>query len=101
MVLLDPNEFSKDGTVALSKCAVSKDAKYLAYALSSSGSDWVTIKIRGVQDNKVHNDTLSWVRSRLIFPEVYCMKLKFQLSEYNLLYYIHDICKCYRLSSRA
>ncbi|KAK1388533.1 Prolyl endopeptidase [Heracleum sosnowskyi] len=61
-VLLDPNELSEDGTVALSTCAVSKDAKYLAYALSSSGSDWVTIKIMGIQDKKVHNDTLSWVK---------------------------------------
>lgn len=60
-VLLDPNELSEDGTVALSAYAVSKDAKYLAYALSSSGSDWVTIKIMGVQDKKVYHDTLSWV----------------------------------------
>ncbi|XP_074379572.1 uncharacterized protein LOC141720834 [Apium graveolens] len=61
-ILLDPNELSEDGTVALSAYAVSKDAKYLAYALSSSGSDWVTIKIMGVQDKKVHHDTLSWVK---------------------------------------
>uniref|UniRef100_A0A164UWI7 C3H1-type domain-containing protein n=1 Tax=Daucus carota subsp. sativus TaxID=79200 RepID=A0A164UWI7_DAUCS len=39
-VLLDPNELSEDGTLALSVYAVSKDAKYLAYALNSSGSDW-------------------------------------------------------------
>ncbi|KAL7215255.1 hypothetical protein ACSBR1_027424 [Camellia fascicularis] len=44
-VLLDPNGLSKDGTVAISICAVSEDAKYLAYGLSSSGSDWVTIKV--------------------------------------------------------
>lgn len=60
-VLLDPNGLSEDGTVALSTYAVSKDAKYLAYALSSSGSDWVTIKVMGVQDKKVLPDTLSWV----------------------------------------
>lgn len=66
-ILLDPNELSEDGTVALSAYAVSKDAKYLAYALSSSGSDWVTIKIMGVQDKKVHHDTLSWVCSLSMF----------------------------------
>lgn len=59
--MLDPNGLSEDGTVALSTYAVSKDAKYLAYALSSSGSDWVTIKVMSVQDKKVLSDTLSWV----------------------------------------
>ncbi|KAL3514835.1 hypothetical protein ACH5RR_027552 [Cinchona calisaya] len=44
-VLLDPNTFSEDGTVALTAQAVSEDAKYLAYGISSSGSDWVTVKV--------------------------------------------------------
>ena len=60
-VLLDPNGLSDDGTVALSTYAVSEDAKYLAYALSSSGSDWVTVKVMRIEDKKVEPDTLSWV----------------------------------------
>jgi prolyl oligopeptidase len=62
-VLLDPNTLSDDGTVALNTFSVSEDAKYLAYGLSSSGSDWVTIKLMKIEDKKVEPDTLSWVWS--------------------------------------
>ncbi|KAM3304463.1 prolyl endopeptidase [Capsicum chacoense] len=61
-VLLDPNTLSEDGTVALSMCAVSKDAKYLAYGISSSGSDWVTVKVMRVEDKRDEPDTISWVK---------------------------------------
>ncbi|CAH8386275.1 unnamed protein product [Eruca vesicaria subsp. sativa] len=62
VVLLDPNTLSDDGTVALNTFSVSEDAKYLAYGLSSSGSDWVTIKLIKIDDKKVEPDTLSWVK---------------------------------------
>uniref|UniRef100_A0A1J3DDR7 Prolyl endopeptidase n=1 Tax=Noccaea caerulescens TaxID=107243 RepID=A0A1J3DDR7_NOCCA len=61
-ILLDPNTLSDDGTVSLSSIAISEDAEYLAYGLSSSGSDWVTIRVMKVQDKKVEPDTLSWVK---------------------------------------
>ncbi|CAL5418534.1 unnamed protein product [Camellia sinensis] len=61
-VLLDPNGLSKDGTVAMSICAVSEDAKYLAYGLSSSGSDWVTIKVKQVENKTIEPDIVSWVK---------------------------------------
>ncbi|KAF5955934.1 hypothetical protein HYC85_008790 [Camellia sinensis] len=61
-VLLDPNGLSEDGTVSLNIYDVSKNAKYLGYGLSSSGSDWVTIKVMRVEDKKVEPDTLSWVK---------------------------------------
>ncbi|GMP81787.1 hypothetical protein CsSME_00036381 [Camellia sinensis var. sinensis] len=61
-VLLDPNGLSKDGTVAMSICAVSEDAKYLAYGLSSSGSDWVTIKVMQVENKTIEPDIVSWVK---------------------------------------
>lgn len=61
-VLLDPNQLSEDGTVALNTLSASEDAKYLAYGLSASGSDWVTIKVMRVDDKKVEPDTLSWVK---------------------------------------
>ncbi|KAJ0255913.1 Prolyl oligopeptidase family protein [Hirschfeldia incana] len=62
VVLLDPNTLSDDGTVALNTLSVSEDGKYLAYGLSSSGSDWVTIKLIKIDDKKVEPDTLSWVK---------------------------------------
>lgn len=61
--MLDPNTLSDDGTVALNTFSVSEDAKYLAYGLSSSGSDWVTIKLMNIKDKKVEPDVLSWVWS--------------------------------------
>lgn len=60
-VLLDPNALSEDGTVSLNTLSVSHDAKFLAYGLSSSGSDWVTIKLMRVQHKSIEPDTLSWV----------------------------------------
>ncbi|XP_016546458.2 prolyl endopeptidase isoform X1 [Capsicum annuum] len=61
-ILLDPNTLSEDGTVALSICSISEDAKFLAYGISSSGSDWVTIKIMRVDDKSVEPDVLLWVK---------------------------------------
>ncbi|XP_022860248.1 prolyl endopeptidase-like isoform X2 [Olea europaea var. sylvestris] len=61
-ILLDPNTLSDDGTVALSMYSVSEEAKYLAYGVSSSGSDWVTIKVMRIEDKTVEPDTISWVK---------------------------------------
>ena len=59
-VLLDPNSLSKDGTVALNGWAVSSDGKWLAYAISSSGSDWQTWFIRSVEIGQDLAETLEW-----------------------------------------
>ncbi|XP_022860388.1 prolyl endopeptidase-like [Olea europaea var. sylvestris] len=61
-ILLDPNTLSQDGTVSLSMCSASEDAKYLAYGISSSGSDWVTIKVMRIEDKSAEPDTVSWVK---------------------------------------
>ena len=44
-VVLDPNELSEDGTVALSQVSISPDGKYLAYSIARSGSDWNEIYV--------------------------------------------------------
>lgn len=64
-VLLDPNSLSEDGTVALAILSISKDGKYLAYGLSASGSDWVTIKVMSIEDKQPLPDTLSWVSNSI------------------------------------
>ncbi|XP_021756172.1 prolyl endopeptidase-like [Chenopodium quinoa] len=61
-VLLDPNELSKDGTASLHICAVSENAQYLAYGLSTCGSDWITIKVMSVADQASLPDTIRWVK---------------------------------------
>lgn len=59
-VLLDPNTFSNDGTVALSSYEVSPDGKYLAYSTSASGSDWVEWQVREISSGKDLSDHLKW-----------------------------------------
>jgi len=59
-VLLDPNLLSEDGTVALTSWSVSKDGKWLAYATSASGSDWLTWRVREVKTGKDLADVIEW-----------------------------------------
>src|SRR4051812_12391446 len=47
-LLLDPNKLSQDGTVALKSMAMSDDGEYMAYGLSSAGSDWEEWHVRKV-----------------------------------------------------
>ncbi|PIQ23628.1 S9 family peptidase [bacterium (Candidatus Blackallbacteria) CG17_big_fil_post_rev_8_21_14_2_50_48_46] len=51
-LILDPNQLSKDGTVAVSDLKFSHDGRYMAYALSQSGSDWQEVRIRDLQTGK-------------------------------------------------
>jgi prolyl oligopeptidase len=60
--LLDPNTWSKDGTVALSGLAVSDDGKYLAFGKAVAGSDWNTWHVIQVDDAKQLADELQWVK---------------------------------------
>lgn len=83
-VLLDPNGLSEDGTISLNTYSVSEDAKYFAYGLSSSGIDWVTIKVMRVEDRRVEPDTLSWVSIRTYIEMNWTQKymgLYFAMSE--------------------
>ena len=61
-VLLDPNTLSEDGTAALNTTSLSKDGRYLAYAVSQSGSDWVTWHVRDVATGGDLEDRLEWSR---------------------------------------
>ena len=61
-VLLDPNKFSTDGTVALGAFALSKDGKYAGYGISKSGSDWQEYYVMEVAGRKVLADNLKWVK---------------------------------------
>ncbi len=61
-VVLDPNKFSPDGTVALSLLAYSKDGTILAYGISRSGSDWQEIKILNIDTKKEFPETIKWCK---------------------------------------
>ena len=61
-VLLDPNILSTDGTVALSRTEASDDGHYLAYSLSTSGSDWQELHVRDVNNGRDLADVVKWVK---------------------------------------
>ena len=59
-VLLDPNQFSTDGTVSLSDISVSPNGEYLAYSVSDGGSDWRTWKVLNIQKKQETDDVIEW-----------------------------------------
>ncbi|NNE00553.1 MAG: S9 family peptidase [Pirellulaceae bacterium] len=61
-VLIDPNQLSADGTVALAGTATTEDGKLIAYALADGGSDWRTWRIRDVATGKDLEDVVRWVK---------------------------------------
>jgi prolyl oligopeptidase len=61
-VLIDPNKWSKDGTVALGSVAVSDDGKLLAYGIQDAGSDWRTWRVMNVATRELLADELKWVK---------------------------------------
>ena len=63
-VLLDPNQWSKDGTVALAGLSVSEDGKYVAYSIAEAGSDWQTWHVLDVASGKVLPDEIRWTKYR-------------------------------------
>ncbi len=60
--LLDPNNLSADGTMALVGYVPSPDGKLFAYGISASGSDWMVWKIRNVETGEDLDDLLEWVK---------------------------------------
>ena len=61
-VLIDPNEWSEDGTVALRTFSPSDDGRLLAYSRSEAGSDWQQIYVLEVDTGEMLDDHLQWVR---------------------------------------
>ena len=61
-VLIDPNAWSKDGTVALMGSVFSDDGRYVAYGRAESGSDWQTIRVMEIESGDVLEDAIKWVK---------------------------------------
>ena len=61
-VLLDPNTFSTDGTVALTRFRPSQDGKLLAYGVTRSGSDWRQWRVVETDTGKVLPDLISGIK---------------------------------------
>lgn len=61
-VLIDPNEWSVDGTVGLAQWVPSPDGKYLAYGIQDGGSDWRTWRVLDVDSGEVLEHELKWLK---------------------------------------
>ncbi len=61
-VLLNPNELSEDGTIALAGASASEDGKLLAYGLAEAGSDWVEYHVRDIDTGRDLPDHIKWVK---------------------------------------
>jgi prolyl oligopeptidase len=61
-VLLDPNQFSEDGTTALMGLHFSPDHRHLAYTTSGGGSDWQQIRLLDLASRQPLAETLDWVK---------------------------------------
>jgi prolyl oligopeptidase len=62
-VFLDPNKFSADGTSVLSAFSLSKDGKYVAYGISTGGSDWVSLSVMEVATRQKLSDEVKWMKA--------------------------------------
>ncbi|MDH4020637.1 MAG: prolyl oligopeptidase family serine peptidase [Xanthomonadales bacterium] len=61
-LLIDPNSWSEDGTVALGAYYPSPDGKHVAYMVQDGGSDWRMGKVMEVESSEVLSDQLDWLK---------------------------------------
>lgn len=60
--LIDPNNFSHDGTVSLARAYVSPQGQYVAYGVSDGGSDWTEFKVRQVSNGQDLTDLIQFTK---------------------------------------
>lgn len=65
-VLLDPNKFSGDGTTRLGFSETSWDGRYMAYGISSGGSDWEEAHVLEIATKQTLSDDLKWIKASQI-----------------------------------
>jgi prolyl oligopeptidase len=76
-VFIDPNKFSKDGTISLAGLSFSADGSKAAYQTSTGGSDWRQVYVINTDTKELLSDTLinvkfsglSWYKNEGIY---YC-----------------------------
>lgn len=61
-VLIDPAEFSSDGTASLRAAVLSPDGKWVAYKVSEAGSDWTRLQVRAVDSGDDTGDVVSYAK---------------------------------------
>jgi len=61
-LLVDPNLFSDDGTVALTVFSPNREGTKLAYSTAASGSDWQIMRVLDVASGKDDVDVIQWCK---------------------------------------
>ncbi len=61
-LVVDPNTWSADGTVALADVEISPDGRYAAMAIQDGGSDWRTVRILNIDSGEQLENELEWVK---------------------------------------
>jgi prolyl oligopeptidase len=61
-LLIDPNAWSEDGTVALAGYYPGPDGRHVAYLVQEAGSDWNTARVLDVASGETLGDTLQWLK---------------------------------------
>ncbi|MDZ5472316.1 prolyl oligopeptidase family serine peptidase [Bacillus sp. 31A1R] len=97
--VIDPNSFSKKGTIALTKLAFNADGSLLAYATSLNGSDSEEIRILDLHTGKEFYEVIKWCKFTCItwdetgkgfyynrFPDPKTVNVEDQ-NNYNKLYW--------------
>jgi prolyl oligopeptidase len=62
VLLIDPNTWSEDGTIALAAYYPSPDGKYVAYLVQDGGSDWRVGRVMRVDGAEELPDRLDWLK---------------------------------------
>ena len=61
-LLIDPNTWADDGTVALASWYPSPDGRMLAYLEQDGGSDWRIARVLDIDSGEVLTDRLEWLK---------------------------------------
>ena len=62
-VLIDPNMFSKDGTIRLESFRLSRDGRYAAVAKTAiSGTDWRDVQVMDMATRQMLPEVLHWIK---------------------------------------
>lgn len=61
-LLLNPNEWAKDGATALAEWSPSPDGRNLLYAIQDGGTDWRTLRVLDVATGRILADEVRWVK---------------------------------------
>ncbi len=61
-LLIDPNTWSEDGTIALASYFPDPHGRYFAYLVQDGGSDWRTARVMDLETGQVLDDQLEWLK---------------------------------------